>query len=182
MKRKTNLIGYIEKATLEFTAALLRVVFIFVFLMVSFDSMTRLYYSYMPISTWIKFNDLTVKNDENGIPTIYVERETVGKVVTVFHRTLFVLYPENTRACTASVIAVIDNPEDRVISLPLERAVSESCPQIMKDRTIDAVLQVSYLFDFPFGVKRHAVRYSNRFSVTHDGERYRIGSPIRTAR
>ena len=176
MRKKTNPLA---RASIAFLAAVLRVAVIFIFLLVGFDSISRLYYSYMPISTWIKFNDLTVRNNEEGVPTIYLERETLGRIVTVFHRTLFILYPENSRACTASVVAVIDSG-DKMVSLPLERAVSESCPQVLKDRTIDAVLQVSYLFDFPFGVKRHAVRYSNRFSVTYDGEKYRIGSPIRS--
>lgn len=171
----------VKSAMDEITSAFLRVMVIFVFLLVGFDSITRLYYSYMPVGTWIRFNELIVKNDENGVPTVYVDRETVERTITVFHRTLFILYQENSRACTASVVAVLDNPNQSAISLPLERAVSETCPDILKDRTIDAVLQISYLMDFPFGVKRQAVRYSNRFSLTHDGKGYRIGPPLKVA-
>lgn len=179
MKRKINLIGSLKRAVDEMIAAFLRILVIFIFLLVGLDSLSRLYYSYMPVSTWIRFNDLVVRNDENGVPTVYIDRETVENTVTVFHRTLFILYPGNSRACTASVVAVLDNPNKNTISLPLERAVSEVCPSVLKDRTIDAVLQVSYLMDFPFGVKRKAVRYSNRFSLTHVSGEYRIGPPLR---
>lgn len=168
----------IANVTHEFTAAVLRILLVFVILLVAIDSMSRVYYSYMPLSTWVDFRSVTVKMF-NGEPTVFIERIPVGPQVAVFHRTLIIRYPDNTKGCTASIVTVLDNPSTEVIVAPLSRIISPTCPEFLGNKVIDGVLQVSYMFDFPFGVKRTATRYSNRFSLSYAGGSYRLGEALK---
>lgn len=167
----------IGNAAHNLLAAILRIMLIFVIMLVGVDSMSRVYYSYMPISTWVNFKSVEVK-DVNGEATVFIERIPVGPQVAVFHRTLIIMYPENTKGCTASILTVLDNPSTETLVAPLRRVLSPTCPDFLGSKVINGVLQVSYIFDFPFGVKRTATRYSNRFSLSYAGGSYRLGEAL----
>lgn len=153
--------------------AVLRIGLIFLAMTVLFDAVTRVYYSYMPVSHWIDLRSVQVK-EVNGEAVAIIERETTGPMVSVFHRTLFVLYPEITKGCTASLVAVLSGDEDNVITIPLNRVLSDSCPDLLAGRRVEGKLQVSYIFDFPYGVKRTATMFSNLFSLEFKDGVYRV--------
>lgn len=159
----------------QFTALVFRVLFIFLVLCISVDSITRLTYSYMPISAWMDFQNVEVKM-VNGEAVVLVTRKPNRLSISTFHRTLLVRYPDERRICTTSTITITEDPSVQTIIIPMRRMLSENCAISLGVAPVDAILQVSYIFDFPFGVKRLAVRYSNRFSLTYNGE-YQVGPP-----
>ena len=166
-----------KSAVTEAMAALARIMLIFAILVLLFDSMTRLFYSYMPIETWIDFRRVEVKNIE-GEAYVVIERVPVGRQIAMFHRSLVIRYPENERGCTASLMVVLDNPNDATLIVPMKRVVSENCPDVLAGRRVEGQLQVSYIFEFPYGVKRTATRYSDAFSLQYERGRYVSGPPI----
>lgn len=170
MKKKISLLCR------EFVGAVMRIGLIFLALTVFVDAVTRIYYSYMPVSHWIDLRSVEVR-EVNGEAMVRIERETSGPLVSVFHRTLFILYPEVTKGCTASLVAVLGSNEEPVINLPLERVLSPTCPDVLRGQEVQGKLQVSYIFDFPYGVKRTATMYSNHFSLRYSGGSYRV-API----
>lgn len=159
----------------QFTATIFRVLFIFLVLCISVDSITRLTYSYMPITFWMDFQSVHAEM-LNGEAVVKITRKPNRLAISTFHRTLLVRYPDERRLCTASTITITEDPSVQTIIIPMRRMLSDNCAISLGVFPVDAILQVSYIFDFPFGVKRLAVRYSNRFSLGYDGE-YKIGPP-----
>lgn len=167
----------VKTAVREMTAAFARIMVIFAVLVLFFDSMTRLFYSYMPIETWIDFRRVEVVN-VRGEAYVVLERVPVGRQIAMFHRSLIIRYPENERGCTASLMVVLDNPSDATITVPLKRLVAPTCPDVLAGRRIEGQLQVSYIFEFPFGVKRTATRYSTSFSLQFEDGKFVSGPPL----
>jgi hypothetical protein len=159
--------------------AIARILFLFLILCIGLDSMTRLYYSYAPISIWMNFRKIEVKMI-NGEAVAIITRQVKTQSISVFHRTLLIRYPEERTGCTTSQVTIVDDPRESSIVVPLESMLSINCPDVLKGKTVDAVLQATYVFDFPYGVKRLTVRYSDRFSLSHDGH-YKVGSPLHVA-
>jgi len=160
-----------------FTASLARIVLIFLLLSIGLDSLTRMYYSYMPVDHWMDFRSVNVGQVEGEAMAI-IDRKPYSPAVSIFHRTLLIRYPQERRGCTNTTITIVeDNGVDKIM-VPLSRMLASSCPDVLTGK-VDAVLQVSYIFEFPYGVKRFAVRYSNRFSLSWDG-RYIVGPPTYT--
>lgn len=151
----------------EMFAMLARILFIFLSLTIATDCIIRLYYSYMPIETWMEFKDVRVE-DHDGEAVAVITRTATRKSVSLFHRTLIIKYPEEKRDCTYAAVAVIDDLTTDTVTVPLARMLSPSCPDTIGIKPVNAVLQVSYVFDFPYGVKRFAVRYSNQFTMVYD--------------
>lgn len=178
MERKIDVLHTLRTVTRNLTATTLRVALIFVILLIAFDSLSRLYYSYMPISTWINFKSVSVTTID-GDPTVIIDRVPVGPQIAVFHRALYITYPSPAKGCTASVMTVMDNPTTDQIVVPLSSILSDTCPTFLGDRKIDGNLQVAYIFDFPFGVKRMSVRHSAPFSLSYAGGKYRLGEASR---
>lgn len=168
---------YIKTLIRDFGTTFLRVAVIFALLITFCDSLTRVYYSYMPISTWITFKSVTVEN-RGGEAFAVIERKVRGPQIATNHRSLIIRYPESERACTTSTLTVLDNMSDPVIIVPLKRLLSENCPDVIDGRRIEGTLQVSYIFDFPFGVKRSAVRYSNEFGLQYTNGTYVSSPPL----
>lgn len=175
-KRKTSLFKTLEKAVQNLFAAVTRVVLIFLLLSIGFDSMTRIYYSYMPVETWMDFQSVTVQQSA-GEAVAILRRNPKGQTLSVFHRTLLIRYPEERRGCTNSTVTIIEDPTVPVVVVPLERLLSATCPDLIGPNQVDAVLQISYIFEFPYGVKRLAVRLSNRFSLQYQNGKYVVGQP-----
>lgn len=159
----------------QFTATILRVLFIFLVLCIGVDSITRLMYSYMPLSTWMDFQSVKVEM-VNGEAMAVITRKPNRLAISTFHRTLLVRYPDERRLCTATTVTITQDPEVTIIMVPMRRMLADNCAVSIGTDPVDAVLQVSYIFDFPYGVKRLATRYSNRFSLTYNGE-YKVGPP-----
>lgn len=166
-----------RNALREFTSAVIRVVMIFLVLSIGLDSMTRIYYSYMPISTWMKFAGVDVVQHQDE-PYVIINRQSMSPTVSTFHRTLLILWPDNRRTCTVSTTVVTDDTDTTTVSSPLDRMLSANCPDAVGKGSTNAILQVSYLFDFPYGVKRMVVRYSPKFSLSYDGTNYKVGPPL----
>lgn len=158
-------------------ATFIRIGFIFVILSITVDSMTRIYFSYMPLDTWIDFQSVTVTNDRDQ-PVVVVTRKAVSRSISVFHRTLLIRYPEERRGCTNSTVTILDDPTITSVVVPLDRILSDNCAKILGDKPTNAMLQVSYIFEFPYGVKRATTRYSNQFSIYYDGKGYHVAKPL----
>lgn len=167
MRKVNNLIQ-------DAVASFLRVSLIFAFLMVMTDSLTRVYYSYMPIDTWVRFQSITVEN-RDGEAYAIIRRNVRSPQVATFYRSLIITYPEPTRACTNSLITIIDGPEVEV-AIPMRRLLSATCPDVLQGRKVEGRLQVSYIFDFPYGVKRSVVRYSPTFAMIYSKGVYSVSS------
>ncbi len=153
-----------------FTATM-RVIVIFLILSIGFDAMTRIYYSYMPVEEWMDFKSVLVE-ERNDEAIAIIKRRPHQKTIAVFHRTLLIRYPDERRGCTNSTVTIIDDPAIDTIIVPIWRMLDDSCPAVMGGKPIEGVLQVSYIFEFPYGVKRTATRYSNPFWLSYDRGRY----------
>lgn len=171
------MLSYIRDVFNTVMATLIRIGFIFILLSITVDSMTRIYFSYMPLDTWIDFQDVTVTNDRDQ-PVVVVTRKAVSRSISVFHRTLLIRYPEERRGCTNSTVTLLDDPTITSVVVPLDRILSDNCGAILGDKPTNAVLQVSYIFEFPYGVKRATTRYSNQFSISHDEKGYHVAKPL----
>ncbi len=161
----------------DFIAAVVRVVLLFLVLSIALDSMTRVYYSYMPITTWMNFESVRVEQRSTE-PYVIIKRQPKGSLVAIAHRTLLVSYPEQLRGCSIATQAVLDDTGDDTVVVQLDHLLNTACPDVLGPLKTNATLQVSYIFDFPYGVKRSIVRQSNRFSIWHDGTNYHIGPPL----
>jgi len=177
MERRSNVLGILNTAVKDFVAASMRILVIFTFMLLTFDSMSRVYYTYMPISTWIDFRKVSVEN-RHGEAYVILERTPVGRQIAMFHRSLVIRYPESERGCTASLLTVLDNPSADTLLIPMKRIVAQNCPDVLAGRRVDGALQVSYIFEFPYGVKRTATRYSATFSLEYKNGRYLSGNPL----
>lgn len=156
-----------------------RVALIFMVLSIGLDSLTRIYYSYMPITTWMKFESVeVVQRDE---PYVILTRYPVGSSISLFHRTLLIRYPDERRGCGASTTAVLDDTSVAQVVVPLDHMLSAACPDVIGTMKTNAVLQVSYIFDFPYGVKRSIIKSSSKFSISYDGTNYHVGPPLTDA-
>jgi hypothetical protein len=161
----------------EAFAAIVRVVLIFLVLTIAVDASTRMYYSYMPINRWMDFTGIKIIQ-EGEEPYVVITRRSVSPTVSMFHRTLLIKWPEDRRGCTMSTTVVADDPDTTTVTVPLDRMLSVNCPDVLGKGKTNAILQVSYLFDFPYGVKRMVVRYSDKFSIWYDGTNYHVGTPL----
>ena len=177
MERRSNVLDVLNAAVKDFVAASLRITIIFTFMLLTFDSLSRVYYTYMPISTWINFRDVSIEN-RRGEAYVVLERTPVGRQIAMFHRSLVIRYPEPEHGCTASLLTVLDNPSADTLVIPMKRIVSPTCPDVLNGRRVDGMLQVSYIFEFPYGVKRTATRYSKSFSLEYRNGRYVAGKPL----
>lgn len=174
------MLGSAKGMVKEIVAAAVRVALIFLVLTIGVDATTRMYYSYMPITTWLDFTGIKIVQ-EDGEPYVVITRRAVNPTVSVFHRTLLIRWPEDRRGCTMTTTVVADDPDTTTVSAPLDRMLSPNCPDVLGKGPTNAVLQVSYLFDFPYGVKRMVVRYSDKFSIRYDGTNYQVGPPLTDA-
>lgn len=172
--------AWLERAVRNMFAATTRVILIFLLLSIGLDAMTRIYYSYMPIETWMDFTSLEVKM-LNGEAVGIVGRRPKGQSLSIFHRTLLIRYPDEVRGCTNSTVTIIEDQTAASVVIPISRMLSPTCPEVLHGEKVDAVLQAAYIFEFPYGVKRLAVKLSNRFSIQYIGDRYVIGAPTQTS-
>jgi len=171
MIRKTS------RAIYKIYYALLRIALIFLVLTLFADSTSRLYYLYSPITNWIDFSSVSVEM-HNGQATAVITRTAHQRLVSLFHRTIMISYPENRRICTASSVTVMDTPEEDVIYVPLKKLLKEDCEQALKDGPVEGILQVSYIFNFPYNVIRAAVQHSNPFLIGFKNGDYEVMSPM----
>lgn len=159
------------------TATVIRVAMIFLFLVIASDSLTRMYYSYMPITTWINFVSVEVVQEGDG-PVVKIERYPEGEQFATFQRVLSIYLPVRERACGSSIQGVVNETESGYIQVPLSYALSAGCAERLEGRNIEARLQVSYVFEFPFGIRRIATRYSNPFRMTQLNGQFRVDAVL----
>lgn len=171
---RTRETSVLKKSLRAATATFLRIGVIFAFLTVFADSMTRIYYSYMPMETWIGFQSVTVEN-RDGEAVAIIKRKVKSPRVATFYRSLVITYPQHTRACTSSLLTVLDDLDDEIV-IPMRRLLSATCPDALQGKKAEGRLQVSYIFDFPYGVKRSAVRYSPEFSIFYSRGTYSVST------
>lgn len=162
--------------TKTFGATVIRVFLIFIFLMLATDSLTRLYYTYMPISTWIDFRGLEVKQNGDEA-TVFIERYPKEDRMVVVRRVLSVLAPSRGRACGTTIQGVINVAESGIAQVPLSSVLSDDCSERLRGTNVDARLQISYVFEFPFGIQRLVTQWSNPFLLEQQDGRFRV-SPV----
>lgn len=170
------MVNWAKRTIRETVTAIARIVIIFLILSIGFDATIRIYYAYMPIETWMSFQSVAVKM-QDGEAVAVINRRPRSQQLSTFLRTLLIHAPDEGRGCTDSTVVIVDNPAVGEVVAPLDRLLSDTCPDVLGSKTIDAVLQVSYVFEFPYGTKRLVVRYSNHFTLKYEGGKYIVGSP-----
>lgn len=171
------MIGKTKRVAKDIFGAMMRILFIFLILTMGFDSVTRIYYSYMPIERWIDFKSVSVL-ERHGEPVVVIQRRPHNALTTIFYRSLLIKYPYEKRGCSASALTVLDNPAVEEITIPLKVILSKECKAIIGGMNVNAVLHVSYILEFPYGVRRFSVKNSNMFSIRAVENGYEISAPV----
>jgi hypothetical protein len=158
-------------------AAILRVALIFFFLLMATDSATRVYYSYMPITTWVDFRSVEVTQD--GVTAVVrLERYPKEERMIMARRVLSLIAPIREKACGITTQGVLSEGEAGVVQVPLGYLMAPGCIERLKGRSIQARLLVTYIYEFPFGVQRSVTRASNQFLLTQENDEFKVLSPL----
>lgn len=162
--KEITMISKIADAVYDMVAAFTRVLLVFMLLIIGTDAGTRMYYSYMPISQWLDFTGVRVYQEGDEAMIEYA-RNAKSRQVATYHRSLITFFPTERLTCTKSSVAIMETQLQDKLNFPLSTALSENCPELLDGAKVEGVLRVSYIFDFPYGVKRFAIRYSNPFGL-----------------
>ena len=157
-------------------AAFVRVALIFTFLVIATDSMSRLYYTYMPISTWMDFRSVEVLQ-EGDRAVVRIERYPKEDRMVLVRRVLSILAPVKEKACGSTVQGVVNESEGGFVQTPLSSDVEGDCSSLFQGRAVDTRLQISYVFEFPFGIQRIVTRWSYPFRLTQPNGHFSV-SPL----
>ena len=160
------MLSQLSDAAFEIFAAIIRIALVFLLLVVGTDATTRMFYMYMPLDHWLTFSSVRVFQ-EGETARIEYTRSPNGTQYSVNHRSLLTFYPKDRLTCTKSAISIIEPSLPDTLSFNLKSALADNCEELLDGKPVEGRMRIAYIFEFPFGVKRMAIRYSNPFRLEY---------------